>query len=129
MNSALVVVCVCGIIYFVVMLNFAFIERKALEGRECLSECDLKHIFNTDEVGMTALNQIAAIYSIKIGYLRPSDKLGAGGMLDNYNSWGTDYLNDFLAEHGVFEINGEWQLADFISWYQSHFKAPPSNLW
>ena len=47
MNSALVVVCVCGIIYLVVMLNFAFIERKALEGRECLSECDLKHIFNT----------------------------------------------------------------------------------
>ena len=32
MNPALVVVCVCGIIYLVVMLNFAFIERKALEG-------------------------------------------------------------------------------------------------
>lgn len=77
--------------------------------------------FNCSERGMEALRLLSKMYSIDLGYIRPTDSFCKKGMLTSYDSWnfnsGYNELEDYI-NRNAGEIDDQWVVSDFIHWYE-----------
>ena len=111
-----------SLIFLLVVLAIRWLAmRLTVRKRRRMTVHEQRVAFNCSERGIEALRLLSKMYSIDVGYIRPSDPFCKKGILTSYDSWsfnsGYNELEDYV-NHNDGEIDDQWVVSDFIRWYE-----------